>query len=227
LASICSVYGFQNGILDETSNVNPLTTYAKASYMAEKEVLPLADKNFVVAVLRQATVYGFSYRMRFDLAVNGMVKALFENGKIRIMRDGTQWRPFVHVKDTSTAFIKVMESEPELVNGQTFNVGSNGQNIQIFNLAKTIAEACGQEFKYEWYGDPDRRSYKVSFDKIRKVLGYETKHSIAEGAKEIWQKLSEGTLNPKDPRTITVKWYKHLIEIHKLIKNVEINNKIL
>jgi len=128
LASTCSVYGFQDGVLDETSNVNPLTTYAKASYMAEKEVLPLADKNFTVTVLRQATVYGFSYRMRFDLAVNGMVKALFENGKIRIMRDGTQWRPFVHVKDTSTAFIKVMESEPEPVNDQTFNVGSNNQN---------------------------------------------------------------------------------------------------
>ena len=172
----------------------------------------VADKNFTVTVLRQATVYGLSYRMRFDLAVNGMVKALFENGKIRIMRDGTQWRPFVHVKDTSIAFIKVMESEPEPINGQTFNVGSNDQNIQIFDLAKTIAEACGQEFKYEWYGDPDKRSYKVSFDKIREVLGYETKHSIAEGAKEIWQKLSEGTLNPKDPRTITVKWYKQMVQ---------------
>jgi len=86
-----------------------------------------------------------------------------------------------------------MESEPELINGQTFNVGSNNQNIQTFKLAKTIAKACGQEFKYEWYGDPDKRSYKVSFDKIRKALGYETKHSIAEGAKEIWQKLTEGT----------------------------------
>jgi len=75
--------------------------------------------------------------------VNGMVKALFESGKLRIMRDGTQWRPFVHVKDTSMAFIKVMESEPELVNGQIFNVGSNSQNIQMFKLAKTIAEACG------------------------------------------------------------------------------------
>jgi len=200
LASTCSVYGFQDGILDEASNVNPLTTYAKASYMAEKEALPLADKNFTVTVLRQATVYGFSYRMRFDLAVNGMVKALFENGKIRIMRDGTQWRPFVHVKDTSMAFIKVMESESELINGQTFNVGSNNQNIQIFNLGKTVAEACGKEFKYEWYGDPDKRSYKVSFNKIREVLGYETKHSIAEGAKEIWQKLSEGTLKPKGPK---------------------------
>lgn len=227
LASTCSVYGFQDGVLDETSNVNPLTTYAKASYMAEKEVLPLADRSFTVTVLRQATAYGFSYRMRFDLAVNGMVKALFENGKIRIMRDGTQWRPFVHVKDTSTAFIKVMDSEPELINGQIFNVGSNNQNIQIFNLAKTIAEACGKEFRYEWYGDPDKRSYKVSFDKIRKVLGFETKHSIADGAKEIWQKLSEGALDPVDPRTITVKWYKHLMEMRKLIKDVEINNKIL
>lgn len=227
LASTCSVYGFQDGILNETSNVNPLTTYAKANYNAEREILPLADKNFTVTILRQATVYGFSYRMRFDLAINGMVKALFEDKKIKIMRDGTQWRPFVHVKDTSMAFIKVIESEPELVNNQIFNVGSNDQNIQIFDLAKTIAEACGQEFKYEWYGDPDRRSYRVNFDKIKKTLGYETKYTIAEGAREIWQKLSEGTLDPKDPRTITVKWYKHLIEMHKLIKDIEINGTIL
>ena len=227
LASSCSVYGFQAKVLDETSKVNPLTTYAKANYMAEREILPLADKNLTVTVLRQATAYGFGYRMRFDLAVNGMVKALFENGKLKIMRDGTQWRPFVHVKDASMAFIKIVESEPELINDQTFNVGSNNQNIQIFNLAKTIAEACNQEFKYEWYGDPDKRSYRVNFDKIRKVLGYETKYNIAEGAKEIWQKLAEGTLDPTDPRTITVKWYKHLIEMHELIKEIEINGTIL
>lgn len=73
--------------------------------------------------------------------------------------------------------------------------GSDNQNIQIFDLAKTVAESCGQEFKYEWYGDPDKRSYKVSFDKIRKVLGYKTQHGIAEWAKEIWQKLFEGSKN--------------------------------
>jgi len=107
-ASTCSVYGFQEGIITEESSLNPLTTYAKASMMAEKEILPLADKDFSATILRQATVYGFSYRMRFDLAINGMVLGYYRNGKIPIMRDGKQWRPFVNVKDTSSAFIKVL-----------------------------------------------------------------------------------------------------------------------
>ncbi|MCJ7613469.1 SDR family oxidoreductase, partial [Candidatus Bathyarchaeota archaeon] len=105
-ASTCSVYGFQEGIITEESSLNPLTTYAKASMMAEKEILPLADKDFSATILRQATVYGFSYRMRFDLAINGMVLGYYRNGKIPIMRDGKQWRPFVNVNDTSNAFIK-------------------------------------------------------------------------------------------------------------------------
>ena len=96
LASTCSVYGFQDGIINEDSNLNPLTTYANASAMAEKEILPLVDKKFFATILRQATVYGFSYRMRFDLAINGMVLGYYRNGKIPIMRDGKQWRPFVN-----------------------------------------------------------------------------------------------------------------------------------
>jgi len=212
LASTCSVYGFQPGLLSEESPVNPLTVYAKASYMAEKDTLQLADDKFTVTALRQATVYGLSYRMRFDLAVNGMVRALFKTGKIRIMRDGTQWRPFVHVKDTSTAFITVIEADPELVNGQVFNVGSDEQNIQIFNLAKTVAEACGQEFNYEWYGSPDKRSYRVTFRKIRDILRFTPYYTIVDGAREVWNALENGIVDPDDPRTITVKWYKHLIE---------------
>ena len=227
LASSCSVYGFQDGILNETSKVNPLTTYAKANYLAERGVLPLVDKNFIVTVLRQATVYGFSYRMRFDLAVNGMVRALFKYGKIKVMRDGTQWRPFVHVKDTSNAFITVMEAESEVVNGETFNVGSNDQNIQIFNLARTVAEAYGQECKYEWYGDPDTRSYRVNFEKIARLLNYKTNYTIADGAREVWDALINNRLNPDDPKTITVKWYKYLLETQKLIREIEINGKIL
>ena len=227
LASSCSVYGFQPGILDESSNVNPLTTYAKANYMAEQEIIPLGDKHFTVTVLRQATVYGFSYRMRFDLAINGMVKALYKTGMIKVMRDGTQWRPFVHVKDTSNAFIKVLESDPELVNKEVFNVGSNEQNIQIFQLAKTVAEACGQEFRYEWYGDPDKRSYRISFGKIRETLNYKPKYSIKDGAKEVWDALVNSKLDPDDLRTITVKWYKHLLGMHKSLKDIEINGKLL
>jgi nucleoside-diphosphate-sugar epimerase len=227
LASSCSVYGFQDGILDENSPVNPLTTYAKANVLWENETLPLVDKNFCVTALRQATVYGFSYRMRFDLAINGMVLGLFKNGKFSIMRDGSQWRPFVHVKDTSNAFIKVIEAENDIVNGQIFNVGSNEQNFQILPLAKLIADSIGVEFNYEWYGFPDNRSYRVSFDKIKNVLKFSPKYTPKEGAREIFQALKEGKLIADDPRTITVKWYKNLIEMDKILKEIKINDLVL
>ena len=227
LASTCSVYGFQEGIITEESGLNPLTTYAKANMMAEKEVLPLVDKTFSATVLRQATVYGFSYRMRFDLAINGMVLGFYRNGKIPIMRDGKQWRPFVNVNDTSNAFIKVLEAEPELVNGQIFNVGSDEQNVQIFDLAKLVAESCNLPFNYEWYGSPDTRSYRVSFSKIKETLNFMPQITIGKGARNVFDALKEGTLNPDDPRTITVKWYKHLLEMQQFLKDTEINGVIL
>ncbi|MEJ2126801.1 MAG: SDR family oxidoreductase [Candidatus Bathyarchaeota archaeon] len=226
-ASTCSVYGFQDGIIDEESDLNPLTTYAKASVMAEKEILPLADDNFSATVLRQATVYGHSYRMRFDLAINGMTLGYYRNGKIPIMRDGKQWRPFVNIKDTSRAFIKVLETEPELVNGQIFNVGSNEQNIQIFDLAKLVAEACDLPFNYEWYGDCDARSYQVNFNKIKDTLNYKPETTIKQGAKNVFDALKDGALNPDDPRMITVKWYKHLLEIQQFLKSTEIDGVLL
>lgn len=227
LASTCSVYGFQEGTLTERSSLNPLTTYAKANTLAEKDVLALADKSFNVTALRQATVYGASPRMRFDLAINGMVLGFFKKGKIPIQRDGEQWRPFVHVKDSSNAFTEVLESDPELVNGQVFNVGSNEQNVQIFGLAKLVAESVGLPFNYEWYGSPDKRSYRVNFDKIKKTLNYKTVHTPKEGSKEVFDALKEGKLSPDDPRTITVQWYKHLLEAHELVKSVEMNGELL
>ncbi len=227
LASTCSVYGFQEGTLNEESRLNPLTTYAKANMMAERETLPLADKSFTVTALRQATVYGLSHRMRFDLAINGMVLGFFKNGKIPIMRDGKQWRPFVHVKDTSKAFARVLESDKEMVNGQILNVGDNEQNLQILDLAKKVAESMHLPFNFEWYGSPDMRSYRVSFDKIKEQLGYKTDYTPKEGAREVFDALKEGRLNSDDPRTITVKWYKHLLEAHKLVSDLEINGAIL
>lgn len=227
LASTCSVYGFQEGILTEESNLNPLTTYAKANVLAEKEIMPLANKNFTVIALRQATVYGFSPRMRFDLAINGMVLGFFKNGKIPIMRDGKQWRPFIHVKDTSNAFLTVLEADNELVNGQIFNVGSNEQNMQIFDLAKLVAESINLPFNYEWYGSPDARSYRVSFDKIKKTLNFKPQYTPKNGAREVFDALKDGKLNADDPKTITVKWYKHLLEMHALIKEIEVKGVIL
>ncbi|MEM3427981.1 MAG: SDR family oxidoreductase [Nitrososphaerales archaeon] len=227
LASSCSVYGFQEGLLSECSALNPLTTYAKANVLAEKEVLPLVDRSFSVTVLRQATVYGYSRRMRFDLAVNGMVLGFFRDGKIPIMRDGRQWRPFVHVKDTSRAFIKVLESESEVVGGCIFNVGCNEQNLQIFEAAKIVASSIGVPFEYEWYGSPDNRSYRVDFSRIKNVLGFEAEFSVGDGAREVFNALKEGVVKVDDLRTITVKWYKYLLEAQRLVKDLEMNGVIL
>ncbi|MEM1986533.1 MAG: SDR family oxidoreductase [Nitrososphaeria archaeon] len=227
LASSCSVYGFQEDILTEESPINPLTTYARASALAEKDILPMSDKHFTVTILRQATVYGLSPRMRFDLAVNGMVLGFYKNGKVPIMRDGRQWRPFVHVKDASNAFIKVLESDPEIINGQIFNVGSDEQNIQIFELARVIAEAINLPFNYEWYGSPDNRSYRVSFKKIGNLLSFKNQYTISDGAREVYDALKDRRINSDDPKTITVKWYKYLLEAYNLIKDVEIRGTIL
>jgi nucleoside-diphosphate-sugar epimerase len=209
--SSCSVYGFQEDVVSENSPVNPLTTYAKANYKAEVDIKRLADKNYCVVILRFATVYGYSPRMRFDLAINGMVRGFFKNGKIPILRDGTQHRPFVHIMDVCKAIHLAMEAEDEKVNGEVFNVGSNEQNVQIFELAQRVASAIGVEFNYEWYGLPDHRSYRVNFNKIKEVLNFHPDYTIEDGAKEIYEALKSGKLDPDDPTTITVEWYKRLI----------------
>jgi len=156
-----------------------------------------------------------------------MVLGFYRNGKIPIMRDGKQWRPFVHVKDTSNAFVKALEAEPELVNGQVFNVGSDKQNVQIFDLAKLVAESIDLPFNYEWYGFPDTRSYRVDFSKIKETLDFSPQYTIRKGARAVFDALKEGRLNPDDPRTITVKWYKHLLEMQQFLKDTEINGVIL
>lgn len=227
LPSSCSIYGFQEGTLEESSPVNPLTTYAEANFKAEQDVLPLADEKFTVVVIRQATVYGASKRMRFDLAINGMVKGMLTNGKIPILRDGTQWRPFVHVRDTSRAMITLLGTSSSDVNGEIFNVGSDDQNVQIMSLAESVAEAIEVPFEYEWYGLPDHRSYQVSFKKIEDRLGYKTELTPSDGAREVANGIKDGSLDANDPKTITVEWYKHLLEMQKFIKEVEIDGNLL
>jgi nucleoside-diphosphate-sugar epimerase len=164
--------------------------------------------------------------MRFDLAINGMTLALFKQKSVRIMRDGTQWRPLVHVRDTSRAFITVLESPSEKVNGEIFNVGSDDQNLQVLPLARRLSKAVGIDFKEDWYGDPDKRSYRVSFQKIQKRLGYRTELTPEDGAIEIYSALTKGEVKD-DLRTRTVDWYKSLIEWQGTVREVEMNGAIL
>lgn len=226
LASSCSIYGFQDGVLDETATPNPLTTYAEANLAAENHCLPNASDDFVVTVLRQATVYGLSPRMRFDLAINGMTLGLYRNGSIPVLRDGTQWRPMVHVRDTSRAFIAAMEADGAVVNGQIFNVGADTQNFQILPLAEEVAAGVGVPFQHEWYGDPDHRSYRVSFAKIHDALGYEVEYTPALAAKEIVQALEKDEVRT-GPLTKTVEWYRSLLEWQKILDDVTMNDVVL
>lgn len=226
LASSCSIYGFRDGLLDEKSPINPLTTYAKANRLAEIAAKKLAGDKFAVTMLRFATVFGLSPRMRFDLAVNGMVLGFFRNKEIPIMRDGKQWRPFIHLKDVAEAYVKVIHSPIDKINGEIFNVGSDNQNYQVLSLAKEIAKAIKIPFKKKWYGDPDSRSYKISFRKISDMLGYKTKYTISYGAKEVYSSLQNGTVTDS-MQTKTVEWYKHLLDSKNMVDSVALKGRIL
>lgn len=226
LASSCSIYGFQDEVVDETGPTHPLTTYAHANAQAEDAALGNASSAFCVTALRQATVYGVSRRMRFDLAINGMTLAIHKSGHVRILRDGTQWRPMVHVRDTCAAFAQILESEPSLVNGEIFNVGSDDQNLQILPLAERVAAAVGVPFVPDWYGDPDHRSYRVSFAKIAARLGYRTSRTPDDGAREIAEGLRAGRLCD-GPETRTVEWYRDLLRWHAVTRDLAMNGAIL
>lgn len=227
LPSSCSIYGFQpeGAIADEDSPTNPLTTYARANEMAEKGVLPLSDDRFCVVVLRQATVYGFSPRMRFDLAVNGMTYGAWKTGRLPLMRDGTQWRPMVHVRDAARAQLFMLEAEADRVNGRIFNVGSAANVYQIGPLGDLVAECVPRDVEVEWYGDPDRRSYRVAFERIEE-LGYRAEKGAADGVEEICDALECGTLD-KTTSTLTLDWYKELVRWQKIIRDVEMYGGIV
>lgn len=226
LASSCSIYGFQDGIINESSPINPLTTYAKANRKAEEDIIPLGTSKFTVTSLRFATVYGYSGRMRFDLAINAMVLGLFKNSKIQVMRDGLQWRPFIHVKDVAQAYKSIMTKETDKINGEIFNVGADEQNYQILPLANMVGKSVGVNYNIEWYGSTDSRSYRVSFKKFKNLANFVPMYTPAEGAQEIYGKLLDGTLLDTI-KTRTVEWYKHLIEIRSLYESVVLGNTLL
>ena len=196
--------------------------------LAEHGVLALADESFCVVVLRQATVYGISPRMRFDLAVNGMTYGAWKTGQLPLMRDGTQWRPMVHVRDTARALMFMLEADRTTVNGETYNVGSASNTYQIRALGEVVAACVPKDVEIEWYGDPDRRSYRVAFGKIE-ALGYRAEKTAEDGVAEICQALDAGTVD-RTVQTITLDWYKELLRWHEVVRrhrNVRRNRRHL
>lgn len=230
LPSSCSIYGFQDNVVDETAGTNPLTVYAKANEKAENDTLPLADDDFVVTVMRQATVFGYSPRMRFDLAINGMTYGAYTNKTLPLMRDGSQYRPMLHVQDTTDVMTLLLEADPQNINGEIFNVGSAENTYQLGDLGKrvaaTVGELLGETIDIEWYGEPDHRSYRVSFEKLEAALGWKASRTAETGTREIVKKLQSGELDKTD-QTLTLNWYQELTKWHRIIKDIERHGGIL
>ena len=166
-ASSCSTYGFaEEYVMKEDSTLNPLTPYAKSKVYTEKELSPLANKDFRVTCLRFATACGMSDRLRLDLVLNDFVASSVASGRITVLSDGTPWRPLIHIKDMARA-IEWGVDRP-LSSGGPFlvvNVGTNEWNYQVRDLADAVARVIpGTEVSINMNAQPDNRSYRVNFD---------------------------------------------------------------
>lgn len=188
-ASSCSVYGKGNGsgaALDETAAVDPLTAYAECKVLSEQSLLDIADTDFTVTFLRNATAFGASPRMRFDIVLNNLAGLAWTRREIAMTSDGSPWRPLVHVLDICKAFAMTLKADPDCVQGQIYNVGANDQNYRVRDIAGIVAaefRGCGLTF-----GAPgsDNRSYRVRFDKIHAALaGFACDYSAEYGAAEL------------------------------------------
>ena len=171
-ASSCSVYGYaEDGPRTETSPVNPLTAYAKSKVWTERDLAPLADPTFQITCLRFATACGMSDRLRLDLVLNDFVAGAVASKKISILSDGTPWRPLIHVHDMARAIDWAIQRDPALGGSHlTVNVGSDHWNYQVKDLAEAVAQVIpGVEVSINRNAQPDKRSYKVSFEKFNQL----------------------------------------------------------
>lgn len=192
-ASTCSVYGAGDGgeLLTERSDLNPVSLYAQTKIDSEKVIMGMADANFSPTILRMATIYGLSPRMRFDLVVNILTAKAYETGTIPIF-GGDQYRPNVHVADAARAYIDCLEAPIEDVSGEVFNVGSNDQNYRIEEVGRIVSECFPDAEVDRQREKTDDRSYRVDFSKIRETLGYDVEHTVGDGCREIRRALELG-----------------------------------
>jgi nucleoside-diphosphate-sugar epimerase len=223
-ASSCSVYGFlPENILTETDETSPQSEYAASKLEADIELQKMAGDGFCPVILRQATVFGFSPRMRWDLVVNAFVMHAFKGGALEVWFGGDALRPLVHVRDAAEAHIRCLEAEESQVSGQVFNIVHD--NCRILDLAQQVRE-CLSRMGIDVtlninYDQVDHRSYRVSGNKAAEVLGYTPSISVADGVKEIAGVLRSGQCRDFDnPIYYNVRWLKLLIELEDRLKKM-------
>lgn len=217
--SSCSVYGASaDKFLDETSPVGPVTLYALSKLQCENELIPMADNSFSITILRFATLFGYSPRMRFDLAVNVMAKRSLQGKNLFVNGDGRQYRPFLHVKDAARSILYIINSDPSLVNKKVFNVGNENLNFMIKDLAVAIKSYFPHIPIENIAFNNDARSYRVQFNRFKEYCGFQAKYGIEDGLAEITNAHKAGLLENMDHEN-----YYNLEIMKKILQNPKTN----
>ncbi len=222
--SSCSVYGIADGTVDETSPVNPLTPYAKCKALVKRDLTAMADDEFSPAFLRNATAFGASPRMRFDIVLNNLAGLAWTEHRIAMTSDGTPWRPLVHALDIAQAIRCALRADRQTVHKLVVNVGSDENNRTVREIAEAVsAEFPGCELTF---GPPnaDNRSYRVSFGKIHEVFaGFRAAWAVAAGAAQLHRVFQAIAM---DPETFYGRGHTRLKQIEYLLKTGQVDERL-
>jgi nucleoside-diphosphate-sugar epimerase len=216
-SSSCSTYGAAgDDFLDEKAALNPVTAYAESKVWVERDLAPMADKSFSPTYMRNATAYGASPRLRLDIVLNDFVASALITGKVCIKSDGTPWRPIVHIRDIIGAALAVLEAPREAVHNEIFNVGQTEENYHISELADMVTGIVpGSKIEYAAGGGPDKRCYRVSCDKIRRMVpGFKPQWTARKGAQELYESYRTVGMKADD-----VKRFTRITHIQDLMKS--------
>jgi nucleoside-diphosphate-sugar epimerase len=199
-ASSCSMYGAAEKDVTEEAPLRPLTAYAESKVRAEEALADLADDDFAPVFMRNATAYGVSPRLRFDIVLNNLAGWAYTTRKVLIMSDGSPWRPLVHVQDIAAATLSMLAAPAELVRGQAFNIGANSENYRVRELGEIVRDTFpGCVVEYAADAGPDPRSYRVDFGKLARTFPeFRTSWTAEKGAREFLDAFRAVGLTPED-----------------------------
>ncbi|MFQ6131797.1 MAG: NAD-dependent epimerase/dehydratase family protein [Armatimonadota bacterium] len=223
-ASSAAVYGFQNDwtLCSEEAPTNPQTTYAESKAQAEQALMAMADDGFQPVILRKGTVFGWSPRMRYDLAVNTFCKDARQYGRIRVFGGGENWRPNVYVGDAAVVYANALDLSPTDAEGRVFNI--NHKNYRISEMANWLSyvlrDHLALDVEVDYHQSPDNRSYAISAERAARV-GLRCETGLAHSVQELWRHFDHDVTNDfGNPRYYNIKWLKLLMEMREALRDM-------